>query len=147
MLKYAIFTEIWLIFSHPMHPFFSIFQKLSLQSKIAHDNPFILSWLTFSAPQNTHTLYGVGAPRVRLLKNAYFCPFQQVCGRNSNKCCFLATNVVFCETSSLKSSKFVLNFVRSQNIASLKSYHFLKFCKFLDFHRPKSLSLSWRRKG
>ena len=146
-LKKAIFMLNLAQFLHPMHHIFFGFSKTrpSIENRL-HEALYIVLVDIFPTLEQPLVVW-CRSPKVKHLRNAQICPFQQLCGRSSNKCCFLATNVAFCETSSLKSSKFVLNFVRSQNIASLKSYHFLKFCKFLDFHRPKSLSLSWRRKG
>ena len=72
-----------------------------------------------------------------LILNGYL----QSPGRNSNKCCVLATGVAFVENSTLASLRYILNFVRSKNNALLWRYtishlHFFLKGKIPQFRFP-----------
>ena len=87
--------------------------------------------------QNDLGAHSKGAPNMDRLHLHFFTHILQLLGRNSNKCCFLATCVAFCEKSQLGCSKFVLNFLRTKNLVWFWSYDYLKFLKFSNLKNGK----------
>ena len=138
----------WLIllhFSPNLHThsytFFAIFRERDILWKIRYMRLFILMWSAlFWSRSLLWTLIEV-APHCGRLEGTKFNGNLQHHGRNSNRCCVLATGVAFVEDSTLSSFRYILNFVRSKNNALLWRYtishlHFFLKGKIPQFRFP-----------
>ena len=73
---------------------------------------------------------------MHLMRMLFLWPNHQLLSRYEMKCCFLATRVAFFEKLILLLTKYMLNFVRTQNLFLFQRYEILNFNNF--FTRQKS---------